>query len=372
MPEVAAWKWRARQSIVDVERERAVLDASVADAQAIGLDGAAARKFFDVQIRMARAAQEAAFAEWRAAKISPSPGRDLASELRPLLDRIGRELLVAAYLAANDLEHTHIESLARLKRHGVSDALLEELHASLIALRIVKPAEWQTVERVGVLRVGMTGDYAPFSYERDGVLRGFDVALAQSLAAHWNVKVEFVRTSWPTLMSDFLAHSFDVALSGISVTPERAARADFSTAYHTDGKTPIARCNDARKFSNLEQIDRPEVRVVVNPGGTNERFVRERIKRASIRVHPDNRTIFDEILARRADVMITDGVEVRLMTLRHPELCGTMKSPFTQAPKAVMLPRGSDLTRKLNDWLEPQAMSGALQTQLEQALNEAR
>src|SRR5690606_40866418 len=55
----------------------------------------------------------------------------------------------------------------------------------------------------------------------------------------------------------------------------------------------------------------PDVRVVVNPGGTNEKFARERLKRATIVQHPDNNTIFDEIIAGRADLMITDAAETR-------------------------------------------------------------
>ena len=377
MHEVAAWKWRAQQPVVDFPRERAVLDASVADAQSIGLDGTAARRFFDVQIRMARDVQEQAFARWRAAEAAPLAGRDLAAELRPLLDAIGRDLLVAVYLAANDFDRPESASmvsaaLTRLDKYGVNAQLLSELHESMRAIRIVKHANASVVDRVRVLRVGTTGDYAPFSYERNGELRGFDVELARALAESWGVNIEFVRTTWPTLMSDFLAHRFDVAISGISVTAERAAQADFSAAYHTDGKTPIARCDDAPRFATLERIDRPEVRVVVNPGGTNERFVRDRIKRAVIRVHPDNRTVFDEIVDGRADVMITDGIEVQLQTLRHPTLCGTTAAPFTQAQKAIMLPLRSDFTTRVNTWLRPQLVSGKLADRLRDALEQAR
>jgi len=377
MNEVAAWKWHAKRPIVDSERERAVLDASVADAQAIGLDGVAARRFFDAQIRMAREVQEQAFARWDAMRVSPPPGRDLVREIRPQLDEIGRELLVAVYRAANDLEVTSATtllsgSLMRLQKHAVDKQVLSDMEHSLRALRIVRHADWATLQRVRVLRIGMTGDYAPFSYERDGALQGFDLMLATKLAEQWGVQVEFVRTSWPTLMDDFLHYRFDIAMSGISVTPERAVRADFATAYHKDGKAPISRCDDARRFSTLEQIDRPEVRVVVNPGGTNERFVRERIQRAQIRVYPDNRTVFDEILAGRADVMITDAIEVKLQALRHPTLCSTTDALFTEADKAIMLPRASDLTAKVDSWLPPQIVSGQVRSLLQDALEQAR
>jgi cyclohexadienyl dehydratase len=372
MRDVAAAKWQAQQPVVDEDRERVVLDRSVADAEAIGLNGDAARRFFEVQIRIARAIQAAYFERWRSRPTDVPIARDLNTELRPQLDTIGGDLLRAAYLASSELPRLPQDALARFKRHvGVSDALIGELHATVSSLRLNAAPTWNMIQRVGVLRVGTTGDYAPFSLERDGEVSGLDVTLAQELADHLGVEARFVRTSWPTLMADFAAHRFDIGMSGISVTPERATEAEFSVAYHIDGKTPIARCEDVARFRTIDRIDRPGVRVIVNPGGTNERFVRERIKRATLIVHGDNRTLFDEIAAGRADVMITDGIEVQLQTLRHPKLCATMRTPMTQTGKAAMLPRKSDLTPALNAWLAPQ-LGGRMEERLRGAVRESR
>lgn len=373
MPEVAATKFLQQKPIVDPPRERVVLEQSVADAQALQLDADAARAFFSVQIRMASAVQEHLVARWRADKVQPPPARDLVKEIRPELDALGRELLPAVYLASAALTSTSAEALQsrlnRLRRHaGPTDEQFAELARALSSLRLTAAPSWTTVQRVRVLRVGTTGDYAPFSGDRGGTLQGLDIELAQTLAQSWGVTVVFVRTTWPTLMDDLAKHRFDLAFSGISITPERLQRAAFSVPYYFDGKTPIARREDAARFSTLEQIDQPGVRVIVNPGGTNERFVREKIKRAKLIVHPDNRTIFDEIIAGRADVMITDGVEVRLQERRHPELKGTMPEPFTRTGKAILLPPKSDLTPRVDAWLKPQLDRDQIVAQLARAL----
>jgi len=255
---------------------------------------------------------------------------------------------------------------------GATEGLLSELTRALGALRLTAAPTWPTLQRVGVLRVGTTGDYAPFSEERRGELRGLDIDLAQALAKEWGLRVVFVRMTWPTLMAALGQRRFDLAASGISITAERQRLADFSTAYVFDGKTPIARREDAARFFSLEKIDQPGVRVIVNPGGTNERFAREHIKRATIVLHPENRTIFQEIVAGRADVMITDGIEVRLQTRRHPELAPTMTEPFTRAGKAILLPAGSELTVRVDAWLVPQVNRGQMTERLRQALDGAR
>ncbi len=373
MPEVAAVKFRQQQPIADPAREHVVLDQSVADARAWNLDGEAARTFFSVQIRLARAVQEHWFERWRTRGEQPPAARDLVTVLRPQLDAIGRELLPAVYLASSALTQMPVATLrprvARLLRHpGATEGLLAELTQALGTLRLVTAPTWATLQRVGVLRVGTTGDYAPFSEDRGGELRGLDIELAQALAKDWGLRVVFVRTSWPSLMTDLGQRRFDLAASGISITPERQRLAEFSAAYFFDGKTPIVRREDIARFSSLEKIDQLGVRVIVNPGGTNERFVRENLTRATIVLHPDNRSIFQEIIAHRADVMITDGIEVRLQTERHTELAATMAEPFTRAGKAILLPLNSELTTRVDAWLVPQINRGQIAERLEQAL----
>lgn len=377
MPEVAAIKFQQQKAVTDPAREREVLAQSVADAQAMHLDAEAARAFFSVQIRMASAVQEHLHAHWHATATQPPPARDLVKQLRPELDALGRDLLPAVYLASHALADATspalLTRLARLRRHpGTTDDQLAELARALAALRITAAPTWASLRRVGVLRVGTTGDYAPFSEDRDGRLHGADIELATALAQAWGISVVFVRTSWPTLMTDLAARRFDLAASGISVTPERQRQADFSAAYYFDGKTPIARRENAARFSSLAPIDQPGVRVIVNPGGTNERFVREHLKRATIVVHPDNRTIFAELVAGRADVMITDGIEVRLQERRHPELQGTMSEPFTRTGKALLLSPKSELTARTNAWLEPRLASGQIAKNLTHALETPR
>jgi cyclohexadienyl dehydratase len=215
----------------------------------------------------------------------------------------------------------------------------------------------------------MTGDYAPFSVEEGGSLHGADVELALALAAKLHVQPQFVRTSWPGLMQDYAAGRFDVAAGGISVTPAREAQAMFSIPYNTGGKTPIVRCGTQASFDTLPKIDRPNVRVVVNPGGTNEQFARERLSAAQRIVYPDNRTIFTEIAEGRADVMVTDDVEVELQVRRDARLCRATPATFTVAHKALLLQRDPTLAAAIDAWLRDALAAGSPAAWLDAAMH---
>jgi cyclohexadienyl dehydratase len=207
----------------------------------------------------------------------------------------------------------------------------------------------------GVLRVGTTGDYRPFTAvdKASGAYTGLDIDLAQSLAAALGVKVEFVATSWPNLARDFDAGAFDIAMGGVSVTLERAKKGFFSIPYLREGKTPIARCADKDKYQTLADIDRPDVTVVVNPGGTNEKFDRAHFHHAQIAMHPDNTTIFDALASGQGDLMITDASETRYQQKLHPgALCAIHPDkPFDFAEKAYWMPRDEAFKAFVDQWL---------------------
>jgi cyclohexadienyl dehydratase len=217
------------------------------------------------------------------------------------------------------------------------------------------------IKAEGALKVGLTGDYAPFSHRRaDGQISGADVTMAQDLAKALGVTLVIVPTTWKTLQADLQADRYDIAMGGVSVTADRAAIGDFSLPVMRDGKRPIVRCSDKDRYVSITAIDQPNVRVVVNPGGTNERFAKANFPHAPLKEHPDNRTIFDEIAAGRADVMVTDGSEVEYQARRHPGvLCpAAVRDSFDHADKAYWMTRDPALKEAVDGWLKESLQSG--------------
>ena len=245
--------------------------------------------------------------------------------------------------------------------------------AALVLAGLAGPARageaLDAIRARGVLRVGSTGDYKPFTFRAaDGSFYGADIDMAGRLAQTLGVKLEIVPTVWGQIMADFTARKFDIAMGGITVLPARAAKGDFSAVTYIDGKRPVARCADKDRFISVDSIDQPGVRVVVNPGAANEEFARANFKRATLTVHKDNATVFDEIIANRADVMVTDGIEADHQGFIHPELCPThVPAPFTRLEKAYWMQRDPELLALVNSWFAAEKAAGTWDRTLEAA-----
>lgn len=226
--------------------------------------------------------------------------------------------------------------------------------ASVHAQPAPAPSRLDDIIKRGTLRVGMTGDYLPFTSldKVTSTFKGFDVDMAAALGKALGVKVEYVQTAWPQLMKDFEADNFDIAMGGVSITLDRQKKGFFDPD-HARGQDADARCADKGKYKTLAEIDKPGTRVIVNPGGTNERFARAHVKNAQIRVHNDNVTIFDEIARGDADLMMTDASETRYQQKLHAGvLCAVHpEAPFDFAEKAYWLQRDVALKAFVDQWL---------------------
>ncbi|BDE06740.1 cyclohexadienyl dehydratase [Vulcanimicrobium alpinum] len=165
----------------------------------------------------------------------------------------------------------------------------------------------------GTLRVGLTGDYKPYSYlAPDGTWSGLDVDIARMLAKERGAELAIVKTSWPSMTADLVRDAFDLAMGGVSRDDRRALAGLLSAPYMVDGKVALVRAADRARYRSLDDLDVPPTRVAVNPGGTNETFVRTHFTRARIDVVPTNLSIPGLVADGKDDVMITDGVEASL------------------------------------------------------------
>ena len=225
-----------------------------------------------------------------------------------------------------------------------------------------------TINRIqnrGTILIGTTGDYRPLSFrEPDGRYWGFGIEMAQEIAKRLGVGIQFVQTSWPTLSADVQAEpqTFDLAIGGITITDARCETMLMSEGYLANGKTILCRASEANRYKSLEDIDKPEVRVMVNPGGLNEKFANENLTHATIIVHPKNEEIPSLVAEGKADVMITEITEAPYYVQTDARLAAPLlNTPFNHGEIGVLMRTGQDdLLQLVNDLIRQMKSDGSL------------
>ncbi|WP_392432182.1 transporter substrate-binding domain-containing protein [Yersinia sp. HM-2024] len=232
----------------------------------------------------------------------------------------------------------------------------------LISSQQVLAKSWQEIKKSGELRIGVPGDYAPLAFhDKQGYLVGYDIDMAKSLGESLKLKVNFVPSSWPTLSEDLASNKFDIAMGGVTETPGRAAQFALSSPVVKNGKIALANCQQSQEFPTLEAIDRETVRVIVNPGGTNQSFVDANIKKARIVRTNDNVANLQGIRDKSADIMFTDLIEGNYYQSKEPGVFCVATAdilPGTGSYKVYMMSKDNQpLLSKVNQWLAGETKS---------------
>ena len=108
---------------------------------------------------------------------------------------------------------------------------------TLLLTGLAHATDLTKIKQKGVVTVAMSGEYPPFSQPSlKGGLEGFDVDVANELGKRMGVKVNVVKTEFPSIIAGLQAGIFDLAVASQGKTPERAKAVDFSAApYYYDG-----------------------------------------------------------------------------------------------------------------------------------------
>ncbi|MDX1650761.1 MAG: transporter substrate-binding domain-containing protein, partial [Myxococcota bacterium] len=220
-----------------------------------------------------------------------------------------------------------------------------------------------------VLRVATSGDYAPFSVRReDGSRAGLDVEVARAFARDTGRRLRVVPLRWPALLEDLAAGRFDVAMSGVTVRPERSLEGRFSVPVATSGALVLA--PRARAADGLAALDAAGTRIAVNAGGHLERAARAHFRRARVVPVPDNARVLERLRRGEVDAVVTDTLEAPHWEARLPGLARL--GPFTRDRKAYLLPAdAADLAAELDAWLLAREADGTLAALRDRALGEA-
>jgi cyclohexadienyl dehydratase len=190
-----------------------------------------------------------------------------------------------------------------------------------------------------LLRIGTSGDYAPFSTESAGGRTGFDVEVASELARDLGLRVEWVPFRWPELERGIAAGDFDVAMSGITCKPERAVRGYMTRAVARGGPCLLG------------SVDGP--RVAVNRGGALEVWAREHLSGRSLSTVDDNLALPGLLAGGEVDAIVTDSFE--LSSFRRPGWQMRCEPPLGRKVYWVAPASAGRLGPVIDDWLARRA-----------------
>ncbi|MDA4844731.1 transporter substrate-binding domain-containing protein [Hoeflea poritis] len=207
----------------------------------------------------------------------------------------------------------------------------------------------------GVLKVGTTGDWNPMTM-RDPATNsytGYDIDVMNELAKDLGVEVEFVPTDWKTLVNGVVSGKYHITGSA-SISPARAKAAGYSDSYFSLATVPLVLAENAGKFKDWDDLNKPDVTVAATLGTTQEKQVKQFFPDAKHQIVEAPARDFQEVLAGRADAHITSNVEAYKLVAKYPQMAVvTVSAPKAPTPIAMLMPQADQVwINYVNTWIK--------------------
>lgn len=218
--------------------------------------------------------------------------------------------------------------------------------------QIAKSSIIDKVMRKGTLRVGLSS-FVPWAMQdKKGEWVGFEIDVAKQLAEDMGVKVEFVPTKWEGLIPSLLTGKFDLIIAGMTGTPQRALKINFTNPYDFSGMNVVMHKDFAQGVTGYMDLDKKGNTIIARVGTTGAALSKETYKNATVRLFPDEGPMIQELLNGKAAGLLTSAPQPAQLAAKYPDTLVLLDENLVQQPICIGVPKGDpDTLAYLNNWI---------------------
>jgi len=220
------------------------------------------------------------------------------------------------------------------------------------------------------LRIAFDVPYKPFEYRNDeGELTGFEVELAEAMCEEMKANCEFVIQAWDGMIPGLMARKFDLIMSSMSITEERAERVNFSEPYYITPAGWFARDSFSADVTDMDAME--DKTVGVQRGTTMDTYVTENMGGVvNIKRYTTAEDMVLDLEGQRLDVVFVDypvGEETILNREGFKEVGEPVK--LGQGVGVAMRKRDRELAEEVNAALKRLKEDGTYDTIMQKYFN---
>jgi polar amino acid transport system substrate-binding protein len=224
-------------------------------------------------------------------------------------------------------------------------------------------SQLETILERGTIRVGFD-TFKPWAMkDKDGNYIGFEIEVARKLAEDMGVKVEFVPTKWSGIIPALLTGKFDIIIGGMSITPARNLKVNFSIPYEFSGMSIVASRELAGGRSTLEEFNTPDTTIAVRLGTTAAETAKNFLPNAKKLFFDEESQTIQELLNGRVQAVVASNpLPFNLAKEYADTLYLPLSDDFTKEPISFAVRKGDpDYLNWLDNWVRVTMSKGWLQ-----------
>lgn len=157
------------------------------------------------------------------------------------------------------------------------------------------------IQKAGKIVIATEGQYAPFNFFQGSKLAGFEVDVAEAMAAKMGLKVEWKALSFDALLTGLKQDRWDMVIASHGITEERAKAVTFTDPHYCSGGVIIAKDAAVRTAKDLAGKS-----IAVQTGTSYLENVKKLAAVKEIKNFPQDTDARAALVSGRVDAWVTD------------------------------------------------------------------
>jgi len=217
----------------------------------------------------------------------------------------------------------------------------------------------ERVKQAGKIVIGVDDNFPPMEYRDDnGELVGFDVDLSKEIEKALGVKMEWMPTDWNGVIIALNSKKFDMILSSMSITEERAKSVNFTDPYLYGSQMIVVR-GDNKEINSSKDLKGKIVGVQL--GSTSEEAARKIDGIREIKTYSQYPEAFADLSIGRTDAVVVDGMVGGYFLTKNPGNYRILDEELVKEPVGIAFRKEDvELRNAVNDVINELKQNGKL------------
>ena len=226
----------------------------------------------------------------------------------------------------------------------------------ILLLVLSNPASADVLDEIlerGTIRFGVA-EFVPWTMKsRSGELIGFEIDVAKKLAKDMGVKAEFKLYPWDEVIPAVQSGEIDILTGGMSITPARALRVNFSRPLADSGVGLATNISKTQQIKSLEELNSPDIIIAVVNDTLAHSVTKTFFNHATIKVFTSADEAGKACVEGNVHAYLASLTQTRFLALNNSDKVDLpLEKPLIASKEAMAIRKGQqELLNYLNAWV---------------------
>ena len=219
------------------------------------------------------------------------------------------------------------------------------------------------IKEKGKLVLATSPDYPPYEFKtiKDGKLEivGFEIEMAKKFAEKLGVDLEIKEMDFKLVIESVKKGEADIAMAGISSTPQRAEQVGMTEGYYKSEQTALIRAEDVDKYTSKDSLKGKNIGAQM---GAIQVKMAQSVDGATVKELPLVTALLADLKTKKIDAIVMESAVAKQYAMGNPEfkVANFVFESDSESSVLAVKKENTDLLEFLNKEIEQMISDGTV------------